>query len=191
MVTVLLFAGLVAVLATQRALELKKSAVNEAKMRAAGATEHAPHQLTWMRLIHGGWLFCSLAEVLIFDRPFVPWLAVLACGVLAIGQWLRYSAMRALEWRWTVRVMTLPDREPVTTGIFRHMRHPNYLGVILEIAALPLIHGAWVTAIVFSTLNGLLLWQRIRVEEAALENAGVYYSRIGNRPRLWPRSVRG
>jgi methyltransferase len=188
MVTELAFAGLVGALTAQRFWELKKSAQNEAKMRAGGATEHAPEQITWMRLLHGGWLLCSIAEVILLERDFYWWLAVPAFLVLCAGQALRYLAMRELSWRWTVRVMTLPGRQPIEGGVYRYVRHPNYLGVILEIAALPLIHGAYITAIVFSALNGLLLWHRVRAEEIALDGAsGNYMSKLGDKPRFVPR----
>jgi methyltransferase len=85
---------------------------------------------------------------------------------------LRYAAMRRLGARWTVRVMVIPGAPRVTDGIYRYMRHPNYLGVAIEIASLPLVHSAWVTSLSFSALNALLLWWRIRAEEAALEAAG-------------------
>lgn len=188
MVTELAYAGLVGALTAQRFWELKKSARNEVQLRQAGATEHAPEQMTWMRLLHGGWLFSSLAEVVIFERPCVWFVAIPAFLVLCAGQALRYAAMRELSWRWTVRVMTLPNRQPIDGGVYRYVRHPNYLGVILEIAALPLIHGAWITAIVFTALNGLLLWHRIRAEEIALDSAGgAYLRKLSSRPRLVPR----
>ena len=63
--------------------------------------------------------------------------------------------------------MTLAE-PPVQKGIYRWIRHPNYTGVALEIAAVPLIHGAWVTAIAFSLLNGFFLFLRIRAENKAV-----------------------
>ena len=56
----------------------------------------------------------------------------------------------------------------VTDGPFRFLKHPNYLAVMIETIALPMLHTAWLTALVFGVMNGLLLRQRIRVEEAAL-----------------------
>ena len=105
------------------------------------------------------------------------------------GQALRMAAMRALGERWTVKVMTVPGAPPVQRGIFRWLRHPNYLGVILEIAALPLIHGAYLTTIVFSLCNAVLLTRRIRAEEDALTLDNGYALALGDRPRLvpWPR----
>ncbi len=187
MVTQIAFAALVLLVGAQRLWELGKSAENEARLRAEGAIEHAPRQMRWRRAIHAGWLLATALEVLLLDRPFVPWLFAIALPLFVAGQVLRYAAMRALGWRWSVRVMTLPGRAPVARGVFRYLRHPNYLGVILEIAALPLMHTAWISALVFSAANGLLLMRRIRVEEAALDAAGDYRAKLGDRPPLWPR----
>jgi methyltransferase len=66
------------------------------------------------------------------------------------------------------------------------LRHPNYLAVIMEILALPLVHTAWITAVVFSVLNGLLLRVRIRAEEAALSRVSDYGTVFADRSRLIP-----
>lgn len=190
MVSRIAFVALVFLVGAQRLWELRLSARHEARLRAEGAVEHAPEQMRWMRAVHGGWLACSALEVLLLDRPFVPWLAALAGAFFLVGQLLRYAAMRALGWRWNVKILTLPGRAPVSRGIFRYLRHPNYLGVILEIASLPLIHGAWISALVFSAANGALLARRIRAEEAALDASGDYGAKLGSRPRLWPRVKR-
>ena len=60
-----------------------------------------------------------------------------------------------LEGRWTTRIVVLPEVPPITGGPYRFLRHPNYLAVILEILSLPLVHTAWLTALVFSVLNAL------------------------------------
>lgn len=186
MSTELVFVVLVLSVAAQRLWEVRKSAQHEARLRAAGAVEHAPEQMRWMRLVHAGWLLAAPLEVWLLDRPFLPALAIAASLVFFAGQLLRFAAMRALGERWTVRILTLPHAPPVTSGIFRHLRHPNYLGVILELAALPLLHGAWITAITFSVANGLLLWRRIRAEEAALDATGRYRAELGDRRRFVP-----
>jgi len=65
-------------------------------------------------------------------------------------------------------VVVLPGTPPVTTGPFRWVRHPNYLAVLVEVAALPLLHSAWLTALVFGTANAALLSVRVRLENRAL-----------------------
>ena len=72
-------------------------------------------------------------------------------------------------------------------GPYRWLRHPNYLGVVVELLALPLIHTAWLTAIVFSLANAWLLTVRIRTEERALQSAGGYAS-MAKKPRFVPVS---
>ena len=62
----------------------------------------------------------------------------------------------------------LPDEPLITTGAFTYVRHPNYVGVVLEIFALPMVFGCWRTAVLYSVANGLLLRHRIAVEEEAL-----------------------
>jgi methyltransferase len=103
------------------------------------------------------------------------------------GQTLRYAAIHTLGERWTVRVMTLPGAKPVSQGIYRSIRHPNYLGVILEIGAVPLLHSAYLTAISFSIANALLLAWRIQTEEAALKEQNNYDQVFAGRPRFLPK----
>lgn len=183
----LLFSGLVAVVACQRAWELGRSRRNESLMRAMGGREHARGQMPWMRALHAAWLLAMPLEVIWLRRPFEPRLALGAFAAFVAGQALRFAAMSALGDRWSVRVMTIPRAPAVDGGIFRFIRHPNYLGVVLEIAALPLIHGAWVTAAAFTLANGVLLTFRIRAEEDALRHDNDYERDLGDRPRWIPR----
>ncbi|HSK74829.1 MAG TPA: isoprenylcysteine carboxylmethyltransferase family protein, partial [Thermoanaerobaculia bacterium] len=88
--------------------------------------------------------------------------------------------------RWTTRIVVLPGVAPVTGGPYRFLRHPNYLAVILEILALPLVHTAWITALVFSLANALLLRVRIRAEEEGLARLSDYEAAFSGRPRLVP-----
>lgn len=168
MVTQVVFIALVVAVALQRAHEVSVSRRHEAHLLATGGRLHAQHQMKWMQALHGAWLVAMPLEVLAADRPFVPPLAVVAVVVLAAGQWLRRAARQTLGRRWTVSVVTVPGEEVVQKGIFTKLRHPNYLGVVLEIAALPLVHTAWLSAIVFTLLNGALLRWRISAEERAL-----------------------
>lgn len=178
---------LVMAVAIQRALELRVSRLNERDLKARGGSEHAPEQLPLMAGLHAAWLLSAVLEVLLLDRPFYGWLAALALLDFCAGQALRWAAMNTLGSRWTVGVMTVPGERPVTTGVFRYLRHPYYLGVILEIAALPLIHSAYLTAILFSVANAVLLRRRVEVEERALAASSDYEERFRHRPRFWPR----
>jgi methyltransferase len=82
---------------------------------------------------------------------------------------LRYWAIASLGGRWTTRVVYVPGDPLVVTGPFRLVRHPNYAAVVAEVAAIPLVHTAWLTAVVFSVANAWLLRRRIGVEDALLD----------------------
>ena len=94
--------------------------------------------------------------------------------VLVVGasMMLRYWAIVSLGDRWNTRVLYEPGRAPVRRGPYRFLRHPNYAAVVMELLFLPLVHGAWRTAVLFSALNLALLRQRIRVEERAVYDEG-------------------
>lgn len=190
-ITVLAFTSLVAIVAVQRLWELVRSRRHERALLARGGREHARAQMPWMSALHGTWLVAMILEVVLLRREASAGLAVAAGLVFLIGQGLRLAAMSALGERWTVRVITVPGAPPVDRGIFRWLRHPNYLGVVLEIAALPLVHGAWLTALVWSVANGVLLAARIRAEEAALRTDNDYEAGLGDRPRFVPRLTSG
>ena len=93
----------------------------------------------------------------------------MGAAFVATASALRWWVMATLGWRWTTRVVAIPGLPLVTGGPFRWLRHPNYLAVAVEVAALPLAVGAWITAIAGTLLNAvLLLAVRIPCEEAAL-----------------------
>jgi methyltransferase len=181
------FIALLFAVALQRVLELRESRRHERALLAAGAREHAPGHFVWMRALHASWLVATGVEVLVFSRPFIPALAAPAACAFVAGQALRHAARRALGPRWTARIVTLPGAPPVTRGIYRYVRHPNYAGVVLELAALPLIHGAFVSAAFFSAANALLLLVRIRHEERALAVDSGGSTELHLRPRFLPR----
>ncbi len=181
-----LFVVVVLALALQRLLEVRLSRRNEAYLLAHGGREYGADHFGWMKALHTAWFVAMLAEVFLLDRPFIPWLAAVAFVFFIIGQALRYAAILTLGPRWTVRVMTLPDEPPITRGIYRHVRHPNYLGVILEIVAVPLLHTAYLTALMFTLANAALLAVRIRTEEHALDLDNHYRHDFAGRPRFIP-----
>ncbi|MBP7146394.1 MAG: hypothetical protein KBD01_02530 [Acidobacteria bacterium] len=184
------FVALVLAVALQRLIELAVSRRNVRALLRRGARE-ARNDLPAMALVHGAWLVAAPLEVLVLARPLVAALAVPAAALFLAGQALRFSAIWTLGPRWTARVVTVPGEAPVARGPYRFLRHPNYLGIILEIVSLPLIHGAWITAVLASAANGALLVRRIRIEERALAADQDYEAALGARPRLVPLPGRG
>ncbi|HVC39987.1 MAG TPA: isoprenylcysteine carboxylmethyltransferase family protein [Candidatus Dormibacteraeota bacterium] len=116
-------------------------------------------------------------------RPQRPGLWV---GLLVAATGLRWWSIRALGAQWNVRAAVSPDLVPVTVGPYRWIRHPNYLAVVLEFAALPMAGGAWMSAIGLSALDGVVLWDRIRAEESLLERASGYVEAFAGKARFIP-----
>jgi methyltransferase len=179
----LYLAFLVAV-GVERLVELALSTRNARRLLARGAVEVARGQVPFMVVLHALFLPSCAVEVLALERPFPGVAGFAALAVALLAQGLRYWAVATLGERWNVRVIALPGAPPVEGGPYRFVRHPNYLAVALELAAIPLVHGAWLTALGFSLLNGAFLAARIPAEEAAL---GELYARaFDGRPRFLP-----
>ena len=161
--------GYLAVLGTQRFVELWLSRRNLARLAKRGAVErHAGH--FWMFVVlHAGYPVALVAEVLAGARPPAAW--PLWLGVWLVAQALRVSAIRALGDRWNVRIVVIPGEPPVSHGIYRWLAHPNYVAVALEFVSAPLMFGAWRTAAAVSALNALAMAVRIPAEERALSEA--------------------
>jgi methyltransferase len=101
-------------------------------------------------------------------RPFVPALGWPMLVVVLAAQGLRWWCIATLGRQWNTRVVVIPDAARVTGGPYRFFSHPNYVAVVVEGIALPLVHTAWVTAVVFTVLNAFVLHTRIGVENSAL-----------------------
>jgi methyltransferase len=149
----------------QRLFELVHARRNTLALLARGAREIAAEHYPYMVLLHTVWL--AGLWLLGPGQPVNPaWFAV-----FMLLQLLRIWVLATLKGRWTTRIVVLPNAPLIRTGPYRFLRHPNYVIVIGEIAALPLAFGLPFYALVFSVLNGLVLTIRIRAENAALKTA--------------------
>jgi len=189
--TRILYTVLVALVALGRLFELRIASRNRRRLLARGGVEVAPGHYPWMVGLHTALLISCPLEVWLLRRPFVPLLAGSMLLLLVLAGALRWWVIETLDGRWTTRIVVLPGVPPVTGGPYRFLRHPNYLAVILEIFSLPMIHTAWLTALVFSLADALLLRVRIRAEEAGLSRVSGYEAAFADRPRLIPGGVPG
>ena len=155
---------LAAVLA-QRLGELVYARANTRRLLAKGGTEFGAGHYPLFALLHSAWLVVQALWLIFMSLENVIWPLVAVYGAL---QLFRAWILLSLGERWTTRVIVLPDEPLVRAGPYRFIRHPNYWLVCAEIAILPLIFGAWPLALAFSILNGALLFHRIRIENAAL-----------------------
>jgi methyltransferase len=167
----LAYAALIGLTALERLVEVRVSNRNAAWAFARGGVEHGRGHFPPMVLLHTAFLLGCVAEVWWLSRPFVPALGLPLVGLAVALQALRWWCITTLGPRWNTRVIVVPGLPRVRGGPYRWMDHPNYVAVVGEGVVLPLIHGAWLTATVFTALNGVLLWWRISIEERALRAA--------------------
>lgn len=162
------YVGLVLLVVGARLVELGVAKRHLAWARAQGGVEFGAGHYPVMVLLHTACLVGCLVEVPLADRPFLPWLGWPMLALLVAAHALRWWCIRTLGNQWNTRVVIVPGLPLVTGGPYRWIRHPNYVAVVLEGIALPLVHTAWLTALAFTVLNAALLFVRIRVEDAAL-----------------------
>ena len=157
----------VPLVAIQRLLELRLSRRNERRARARGAVERGASHYKPIVAMHASWLVSTFMEGAL-RGPDLPAFWPVPLALFLLVQPLRYWAILSLGENWNTRILVVPGAEPVARGPYRYLRHPNYLVVAVEILTFPLIFGAWVTALVFSALNAVLLFVRIGEENRAL-----------------------
>ena len=147
----------------QRLMELVYANANTKRLLAEGGKEHGAKHYPLFILLHGGWLIA----IAVFARPAVlptAWLL----AALFLSQIFRFWTLFSIGRWWTTRIISAPHFPRVKRGPYLLMPHPNYTVVVIEIAALPLLLGAPIAAIIFSILNAGLLWWRIRIEGEVL-----------------------
>jgi len=162
---------LVAAVGVERLAELVVAKRNLAWALARGGQEHGFAHYPVMVVLHTGLLVGCLVEVLVAHRPFVAALGWPMSVLVLAAQGLRWWCIRTLGPQWNTRVIVVPRLALITGGPYRFIRHPNYVAVVVEGVALPLVHSAWLTALVFTVLNAALLAVRIRAEDRALVRA--------------------
>ena len=172
-----------AVLGANAGMRLSELAISRRNERLRGGKPSAPGTYPLMVAAHVALVAMPLVEVSMRGRARTHWGWL---GVLLGATALRVWCIKSLGSAWNVRASVPADLEPVTSGPYRYIRHPNYIAVIVEFLAVPLIAGAWVSAIVLSAWNGLVLFDRIRAEEGALMKSAAYRRAFAGKARFIP-----
>jgi len=168
------FTALILLTGAERIAELVISTRNAAWAFARGGVESGRGHFPAMVALHTGLLLGALAEVWLLGRPFLAWLGWPMLALALLCQVGRYGVIWSLGRQWNTRVIVVPGMPLSRRGLYRweRLRHPNYWIVAIEGVALPLVHTAWITALVFTVLNAILLLRfRIPAEERALKAA--------------------
>lgn len=162
--------GLAVCISLQRLAELRIAAVHRTWALAAGGREYGKDHYPYFFILHGTWLAGWLCEGY-WRQGWSEWWPFWLL-LFGLAQALRYWCIHSLGFHWNTRIFVIPGRKPISRGPYRYVRHPNYLAVALELASVPLLFNAWITALTISAANALLLLLvRIPIEEAALSAA--------------------
>ena len=179
-----MFAALLGFLMAERIVELSLAGRNRRWAMRQGGREsgrwHYPLLVGMHALFYASLCLEYAGLSRGWDRFWPLWLLI-----FLVAQGVRVWAIASLGRFWNTRIIVIPGVKPVAKGPYRFIRHPNYAVVAVEIFTVPVMCGAYFTAIFFSALNAILLRIRIREEERALESIGA--ANLSALPRFMPR----
>lgn len=151
-------------------IEAGLAARNERAQRARGGVEPDDDVYWVMRIVYPACFICMIAEGGLRAVPSAA--AMAGVATFALAKALKWWAIVSLGPRWTFRVIVVPGAALVGSGPYRFVRHPNYVGVIGELAGVALMTGAIVSGPLVIVVFGALIWKRVAIEERALRLHG-------------------
>ncbi len=175
------FYVLILFIVLQRMMELMIAKRNRKYIQAIGGFEVGNRHYPAIVLLHVLFFISLLIEG---NQTSMPTWWPIPFIVFVFAQLVRIWVISTLGRFWNTRIFIVPDSKPIKTGPYRYLRHPNYLTVIIELLSIPLIFGAYYTAILFSVMNALILLIRISIEEQALVRYTDYLQQMDNTPRF-------
>jgi methyltransferase len=184
--TVIAFLSLLLAVALLRIFELRVSSRHQQQMIAHGATKVSEPRFRWIVLLHIAVLAGAALEVVLLRRPFIPILATVMFLLFLASNAVRLWVVRTMGKHWNVQIMNSTGLGVVTSGPFRFVRHPNYAAIFVEIFSLPLIHTAWITALLGCVGFVVTISQRLAVEESVLFANPEYRAAMAGKPRFLP-----
>jgi methyltransferase len=185
-ITVIAFLALLLTVGLLRIFELRVSRRHQLQMAAHGATKVQEPQFRWMVFVHSAILIGAALEVVLLHRPFIPALATVMLFLFLAANAVRLWVVRTMGKHWNVQIVNSTSLGVVTDGPFRFVRHPNYAAVFVEMVSLPLIHTAWITALLGCVGCVATISRRIILEESVLFSNPAYRTAMAGKPRFLP-----
>ena len=149
----------------QRLAELYVSSKNEKWLLKNGAIEYGKEHYPFMVAMHTLFIISVIAEYIWRDDTVVNYALIILFFVLIV---IKAIVISTLGHYWNTKIYKVPGTRPVATGIYKYIKHPNYIIVICEIAIIPLAFGLYYTAVVFTLFNAIMLTVRIKKENEVL-----------------------
>lgn len=156
------------IIVLQRYMEILIAAKNERWMKERGGIEVGQGHYKYFILLHVMFFLFIIIEVqkMSFVKT-VPFHLVFFI-IFAVAQIGRIWCIYSLGKFWNTKIIVLPKVVLIKKGPYKYLKHPNYVIVFIELLTMPLIFGAYVTALIFPFLHLLLLIIRIPYEDKAL-----------------------
>jgi methyltransferase len=149
----------------QRLAELYVSSKNEKWLLKNGAIEYGKEHYPFIVALHTLFIISLIVEYVLRDDVTVNFTLIVLFFVLIV---IKVIVISTLGHYWNTKIYKVPGTRPVATGIYKYVKHPNYIIVICEIAIIPLAFGLYYTAVVFTLLNAIMLTVRIKKENEVL-----------------------
>lgn len=181
-----MFHLLFSLLIVQRLTELFIARKNEKWMRYRGGVEHGSEHYPFIVALHILFLLSLLLEVEIFDRNITDIWYILV-PILLLTQIMRYWSVVSLGNYWNTKIIIVPNDIVISKGPYQFIKHPNYVVVAVEILIIPLLFHAYLTALLFTLLNIIMMSIRIPAEETALQKYTNYQEVFTVKSRFLPR----
>ncbi|QKE71920.1 hypothetical protein HPK19_03475 [Arthrobacter citreus] len=151
----------------QRVVELGIAKNNEKKLKQRGAIEFGQAHYKYFIILHSMFFLSIFIEnyfIPYVEMEFFTFLLIL----FIILQLARVWVISTLGERWNTKIIILPNEKLVKDGLYKYIKHPNYIIVTIELLVIPIMFHAYITTVVFSISNLMLLKVRIREENKAL-----------------------
>ena len=153
----------------QRITEMRISKRNEKILLQKGAIEFGKSHFKFLIMLHALFFISMVIEYSLRAKIIELTLYnVLLLSFVVILQAFRFSTIKSLGIYWTIRIFRVPGEPLIKTGLYKYLKHPIYIIVILEIIIIPLVFNLYLTSIIFSVLNLIAITVRITVENKAL-----------------------
>ena len=149
----------------QRLAELYVSSRNEKWLLRNGAIEYGKEHYPYMVAMHTLFVVSLITEYIWRDDTIVSYPLIILFFLLIV---IKVIVISTLGHYWNTKIYKVPGTRPVATGIYKYIKHPNYIIVVCEIVIIPLAFGLYYTAIAFTILNAIMLTVRIRKENEVL-----------------------
>ncbi len=156
------FAVFISLFIVQRLSELVVARKNEKWLRQNGAVEYGQKHYPFIVLLH---TFFILSLIIEYNERTDPNIDILFLVIFVFLISMKIWVISSLGKFWNTKIFRVSGTPPVRKGLYKFIRHPNYIIVVLEFIVVPFVFHLYYTALIFSILNAFILRLRIREEE--------------------------